>query len=95
MSADAATPPSPLWSDELTGLSVWLNGPFIEITMHGFDGGWSGRLTADQAAQVDAAGFATALATAQEWAQRWDIDARAYRSVSPISGTRELVHPGR
>ncbi|OCH81022.1 hypothetical protein A9310_19880 [Gordonia sp. UCD-TK1] len=61
MSAAAvAAPPAPLWTDELTGLSVWLNGPF---------GGWSGRLTAGQAA---------ALVSACEWAERWDVDMRSY-----------------
>lgn len=92
MSIDAATPPSPLWVDDSIELAVWMNGGLVEITLAD---GWSGRLTPDQAARVDAVGFATALATAQEWAQRWDVDARAYRSVSPISGTSELVHPGR
>lgn len=87
MSADAA-PPAPLWSNELTGLSVWLNGPFIEITMNGFDGGWSGRLTAEQTARVDAAGFAAALESAREWAGRWDVDTRSYLQAQPQPGPR-------
>ncbi|QWY82310.1 hypothetical protein SEA_PHISHY_36 [Gordonia phage Phishy] len=84
MSAAAVVaPPAPLWSDELTGLSVWLNGAFVEITMNGFDGGWSGRLTVEQVTRVDTAGFGAALVAAAEWAERWDADTHSYLQPQP------------
>ncbi|QDH92482.1 hypothetical protein SEA_DMITRI_39 [Gordonia phage Dmitri] len=83
MSDHPEVPPAPLWSDDLTGLAVWMNGPFIEITMDGE--GWSGRLTAEQIATMRVDEFSAALATARAWAARWDITTRRYapRAVAP------------
>ncbi|WP_074851481.1 hypothetical protein [Gordonia westfalica] len=50
-----------VWSDDEIGLSVWVNGSSVELTM---GDGWSGRLTAEQAARIDAGGFADAIRVA-------------------------------
>lgn len=63
------TPPAPIWADEASGLSVWVNGGLIELTL---PDGWSGRLLPEEAATV-AAEFAAAVAEATRWTDRWDI----------------------
>ncbi|MGW8935460.1 hypothetical protein [Gordonia terrae] len=73
-------PPKPLWVDESIDLAVWMNGAFVEVTL---GEGWSGRLTADQAARIDAAGFAAALVAARDWSARWDVDTRTYLETQP------------
>ena len=79
--ATPAEPPRPLWVDESIELAVWLNGAFVEVTL-GADG-WSGRLTADQAARIDTAGFTAALVSAREWSARWDVDTPTYLTTQP------------
>lgn len=82
---EAPAPPAPLWSDDSIDLAVWMNGALIEVTLGGYGGGWSGRLNADQAARIDAAGFAAALTSAREWAARWDVDTRTYLPADPAT----------
>ena len=77
----AGEPPS--WCDPTIHLAVYVNGAMIEIMLAGE--GWSGWLTVEEAAQIDVAGFAAALAEAQEWASRWDGVERRYRDKSPNS----------
>lgn len=71
-------PPGPLWSDDITGAAVYVNGGYIEINL---PDGWSGRLEPGEAVALVAA-MSHAVADAKDWAMRWDGEARAYREVA-------------
>ncbi len=68
-------PPVPIWRDEASDLTVYVNGGLVELNMAD---GWSGRLTPEQAADIPA-GFARAIEEARKWAARWDIYTGTYR----------------
>lgn len=71
-------PPAPIWADETSGMSVWVNGAMVEITLGDF-----ARITSDEAALLPAA-FAEAIQNARLWAARWDGVSRAYtKEVTP------------
>ena len=70
------TPPGPIWSDELTGASVYVSGGVVEINM---PDGWSGRLLPAEATKlID--GLAKAIAEANQWAERWNTETRRYEA---------------
>lgn len=70
-----AAPPAPIWADDASGLTVWVNGAMLELSM-GCDG-WSGRLEIAETAEL-LAGFAQAIAEATAWAARWNTATRSY-----------------
>ncbi|GAS94371.1 uncharacterized protein RMCC_1337 [Mycolicibacterium canariasense] len=71
----ADAPPAPIWRDEASYLTVWVNGGLIEINM---GDGWSGRLLPDEVAALPAE-FARAIEEARAWAARWDVYTGTYR----------------
>jgi hypothetical protein len=70
-------PPGPLWSDDITGAAVYVNGGYIEISLP-YE---SCRLEPGEAVALVAA-MSHAVAEAKDWAMRWDGKARAYRAAS-------------
>jgi|GEM_PF-3475743 len=73
-----ATPPRPVWADDIIGAAVHVNGGLVEINLAD---GWSGRLTPAEAVQL-AADLQSAVAEANSWAARWNPDTRTYNEVT-------------
>lgn len=71
-------PPGPIWSDEITGMAVHVNGGLVEVSL---PDEWSGRLLPSEAATL-ATEFAAAIAEATAWAERWDIVTGSYRAAA-------------
>ncbi|TDH48709.1 hypothetical protein E2F47_22700 [Mycobacterium eburneum] len=82
-------PPSPIWSHEISGFAVWVNGGLIEIT---YPDDFT-RLSTDEALAF-AIQFPSALAEAASWANRWDVVTRTYRgeqwASKPIAENNDL-----
>ena len=78
ISVDA--PPVPIWRDEHSDLTVYVNGGLVELNMAD---GWSGRLTVDEAAAIPA-GFTQAIEDARQWAARWDVYTGTYRPAGDV-----------
>jgi hypothetical protein len=74
----AMLPPAPVWTDEASGMSVWVHGGNVEITL---PDGWSGRMSAVDAAAT-AIGLRYAVASATAWAGRWNPTTRSYDGVA-------------
>lgn len=80
MTAAIATeaPPAPIWADDTTGLTVWVNGGLIELNMAD---GWSGRQLPEEIESLPVE-FAQAIAEARAWADRWDVYTGTYRPAT-------------
>lgn len=70
-------PPDPVWQDEASGLTVWVNGGLIELTMAE---GWSGRLLPSEVANLPE-DLSDAINEAASWVDRWDIRTGSYREA--------------
>jgi len=70
-------PPSPIWRDDASGLTVWMNGALIEIDT---GGDTFARMLPEDAAELPGP-FATAIAEALAWSARWNVNTRTYDAV--------------
>lgn len=69
---DTAKPPEPVFEDGRTGIAVWVNGGYVEISCPEFS-----RLDPSEAVAFVLA-FTAAVTDAAEWALRWNQATRAY-----------------
>ncbi|SLF32659.1 Uncharacterised protein [Mycobacteroides abscessus subsp. bolletii] len=72
--SENTNPPNPFYGDDVTGLSVWVNGGYVEIAGPDYS-----RIDPDLVSDFLPA-FNAGVTEAAKWARRWNPVTRSYQA---------------